>query len=414
VSEFTDNSLRILNSLDDLREFRVTGIASFQQCPARWRAEQLGLVPGGQAVGGDPGNKWTRMGTAAHTVIERFIEDGHSDLNWALGLLTDAGMAKAEQSKVIDYLNTTCWPLHHKKIVTELRFTQTPGGGLYRISGALDLICYEEKDGVWEIWDHKTNRQMETAEEWQAKIQPMFYEWLLREELDLPADARVRYNIGYVLLGTVVSWDCDRDMPAQAKRLFRQTVDAFEVYKATGEWPERLNAYCYNCPLVKQCQTAQQSLRDLEALADVVQETQTALEYLEFLTNVKKLAEGLIEVERGALRMVMEEGGQTELQQGGFKAVLRRGSKRKAEFWPVFDTLFGAKGWDGTGNPSDALLEPDRSAFSEAFSVRLTGLDALAKKQDGLAERLVGVIEAVEDDEPTLTIRRVKSHTLGG
>ncbi len=404
---FTDNSLRILNSLDDLREFRVTGVASFQQCPARWKAEQLGEVPGGKAVGGDEGNKWTRMGTAAHTVIERYVENILTDWPTEERLLIDAGMGPTERIKVREYLDTFCAPLRERKIVTELRFNHFPFGHHQPgISGALDLIAYHTQDGVWEIWDHKTNRQLETAEEWQGKVQPLFYEWLLREYLELPADARVRYNIGYVLLGTVVSWECEGGASDEAKTLFSQTLQEFGVYKRTGEWPERLNAYCYNCPLVKQCATATAALRDLEQLAEVVQETRTALEYLEFLGNVAKLANGLIEIERGALKMVMEEGGKTELQQGGFKATLRKGSRRKAEFWPVMDAI--------RGDTAKVLTDEDQVDIAACFSVRLTGLDTLAKKQEGLAERLVGVIEAVEDEEPTLTLRRVKSHTLGG
>lgn len=409
LSELTDNSLVQVQSLDDLKAIRVTGWDRFASCPRRWYAEMLGLSDIDATQIGQREvhqNKWAKMGTAAHHVIELFLSPEWTDklpgsgVCWvhASKFLEEQGMGPTERANLLRYLGTLereGW--RDNVVVTELKLEGSPRPYCLPMGGTLDYIGLNRELDCWDILDHKTNRSFEPAEVWAAKLQPMFYTWLYRKylkEMDDEAAAKpIRYTIGYVNLGQMVSWVTDLAMDAHIEEVYEQLWQEFSVYKRTGEWPERLNEWCASCPVMGGCTKAKEALNSFAALAEK-QEAQgiSMLERASFLSNTVKLAETLLEGLREEIKNRMLEEGAEVWTDAGLKASLTRPTRRSIDFCDLWDLL--------------AEYGMNQQEMRDLFSVKMAGLDTLIKEREELALPILSVMQTKEAETPTLTIRK--------
>lgn len=416
IELLADNSLKTVNSLDEVTEFRVTGLVAFETCPRRWSAEIQG------AVLTDPkalerSQKYSRIGTAAHHVIETYLTTSvdPDDAHWwkeAEEFCKKAGMPPAERENLRTFLGMLA-PWRERMRHTEHKVRR---GNLDALpfAGTLDYVGWCEEDQCWDICDWKTNREFEPAEVWAQKLQPLLYtvllrQWLLRKETDAgwhfvnpPA---VRYTIGYVNLGQFVTWMTDpkEDDPNALVR-YLNLFKEFEVYRRTGEFPARVNKFCSNCPLRDRCPAAREAVESLSQLAgEMDAENVSPLARHEFLTNAVKLAEGMLEEVREEIRCRMTLAEVDAWEDGGWTATLRGRKTRSANALSVLDELHA---YFGEVNA--------RAYAAEVLSVKMTALDKVVARHPDMAPALVGLITSEESETQTLSIRKLKSRTLQG
>jgi hypothetical protein len=405
LTDLADNSLQIVNSLNEVQQFRVTGLVSFAQCPRRWAAEMLGAKLT-DLKAREKAEKYSKIGTAAHHVIEGYLKadiDPEDETGWKEvdRFAMKAGMPPAERQHLRDYLRLLApWRGRVEHLEKNLRcadFNALP------FAGTLDYIGWSESDQCWDILDHKTNREFEGAEVWSQRLQPLLYTCLLRRWACAQGyDPKpIRYTIGYVNLGSFVTWMTDPLEDATGLERYLQLFEEFLVYRRTGEFPARLNTYCSSCPIRDACPTARDSVNDLAALAGVMQVDEVSLfDRHDFLTNAAKLAEALLEEVRDNIRLRMTLDDAATWEDNGWTATLKTRQTRKADPLAVFNEL------------RDCAIGLEEEAFRDCFTVKMGGIDRLVKTYPEIAPGLVGLITSEDAENPTLTIKKMKSRTL--
>lgn len=410
IELLADNSLKTVNSLDEVTEFRVTGLVAFETCPRRWAAEIQGAkLTDPKAL--ERSQKYSRIGTAAHHVIEAYLtgklDPENEVFTWtweqADRFCMKAGMPPAERENLRTYLGMLA-PWRERMRHTEHKLTSNTDVELW-FAGTLDYIGWCEEDQCWDILDHKTNREFEPAEVWAQKLQPLLYTVLLRRWLRdtyQAWNADIRYTIGYVNLGQFVTWTTDSGHEDIAWGRVEELREEFYVYRRTGEFPARVNKFCSNCPLRDRCPAAKEAVENLAGLVGAMEvEKVSPLARHEFLTNAVKLAEGMLEEVREEIRCRMTLAEVEAWEDEGWTATLRSRKTRSADPVEVLTAVSRQEGM----SPHDLW---------GCFSVKMTALDKLTVKYPELAPALVGIVTSEESETPTLSIRKLKSRTLQG
>ena len=233
----TDNRLKTISSLDDIQKIRVTQVEGFHGCPARFKAAFLG-------EGNNNKSKAAEIGTALHLVIERYLCDQFElyTPEWEeyLVWLHKKGVPTKERQALLTYLQSLESMRQHV-IAVEWEFPLSLVSGAPDIVGHIDATFCNEQGGIT-IRDHKSNRQFEGVSEWKKKFQPILYAIGVSEHY--PGHA-ITFEIGYIILGEVVSWNISvEELAIYKQHLTRRYAEMWEeilVYRRTGEWPERPN-----------------------------------------------------------------------------------------------------------------------------------------------------------------------------
>jgi hypothetical protein len=386
----TDNSHRFLASLDALDRFRVTQVASFADCPRRWKANMLG-------EGEQKESPYAAIGTAVHLVVEQYLR-GDIDFpeSWhevALRLEA-AGVSPKERLSTRDY----CLSLADRRgailaLEVEVELALRP----YRVVGHIDCMFMEEVDGQLQVTirDHKTNRQLKPVEWWAEQVQPRLYAHMVRRMLSrqglcLP----VYFELGYINLGVTHRWRTREEDDQQVLVHFAGVIEEFEVYRRTGEWPERVNEWCGYCPLKKTCEALPKSQTAfLGKLARRREEGESVAARYEFAKNCVAAMQTTADELKGELLALVTEHG--DVQEGDTLYTARKGTRREVDASALWEEI---KMLD-----SFSPEELDR-----LFSVKLTGLDQVVKQFPELSELLVPLVRTVESDEVTLSARKAR------
>ncbi len=248
----TNNSQQVISSLDDLKVIRVTSLAQFLDCPRRWQAQITGQEPWRDS-------KWAQIGTAVHLMVEAYLRgefelfEKSAEAWWAR--MFEAGVPDKERRALLKYLQSLSGR-RCQVIALEHEFTLSVVEGAWPLRGHIDALFLDEF-GVL-IWDHKTNRRPETANNWSRRVQQRAYAWAVRRLL--PEQKEINWCIGYVNLGEIVMWKTSHLEDLWFEHQFREAWEQFQQFRNADHWPEQLNDNCGYCPFQGQCATYRTSI----------------------------------------------------------------------------------------------------------------------------------------------------------
>jgi hypothetical protein len=387
----TDNSHRFLESLDVIDRFRVTQVASFAECPARWRANMLGL-------GEQKESPYAQMGTAVHLAIERYLR---GDVDFPEGwqdvaqMLEAAGVSPKERLQTRDY----CLSLADRRgavLALETEVSLRPGDAV-PILGHIDALFLEEVlDGhAVVIRDHKTNRSLKPVEWWAQQVQPRLYAAMVRQMMgERDMDPPIYFELGYVNLGVTHRWLTDPAGDGEVMALYYAMLDEFAVYRRTGEWPERVNEHCAYCPLKKTCEALPKSQEQfLGKLARRAEAGQSVAARYEFARHTLAAMQSVTDELRGELLALVTEHG--SLQEGDTLYTTRKSTRREVAPSALLEEVYTLGSF--TPEEIDSLL-----------TVKVGELDRLIKRYPEIDALLMPLVRTVESEEVTLSAKKAR------
>lgn len=375
----TDNSFKPVRSLGEMWSMRRSSWAMFGQCPHRWMLETLGKVEQRQG-------KAAAIGTAVHTIVERFIQG--QTMSASRDLLDEVGMPKEERENLWLYLKEQVQPLIPHLVGVEVRRIVPVAEGCPLLSAGLDLVAALDSETLLVV-DHKTDRSPRSLEEWQADAQPLCYAYAARRMFrEMNGDRwprRVIYRVGYVNLRTSLEWETDPDRDQWLEQAWAETWQEIRAYARRGHWPALFGEWCTWCPAQKQCPTYQPELEraragltaifNPDAYSPPVPVHQRA-EYLVWLKAVIKAAEAAKDEVEAELKEELATVGRIDT--GGHTLTLSGGSRREADAVGLIDALTRL----AEERPDLARLM--HAHWLDLFTAKVTALDRLAKEHPDL------------------------------
>lgn len=394
-----DNSFRQVANLEALPNVRVTHLVQFLKCPRLWAAEAFGEIPRSD-------NKYLRMGTAAHAVIESFLRT-KSELSRAwfvshIESLIASEMPHKEIDALWEYIQGLDAEGVRSRIVdVEHKWRMEVHPDLKPLTGTVDLIT-DEGEQVILMTDHKTNRSVEGQDYWTMQAQPLLYALWARRAFP---GYRIKFRIGYALLNKKIEWETDPAMDEAMLIRFIQAQEEMRVYSRTGHWLETPGEGCKWCPLKKTCGAFQAQLKavqdtELESLGGVPNLLgETDVEAYVRLQRTAKLAGELADEVKGKLMEQVSHEVGAQVTGGGHTVTVTVGKRRTAAFSKV-------------GPMVDAMIEAGGDVdVDDLYTVSVTKLDALLQSigAESLAEKVM--VTAIGN--PSLKVSQSKVD-LGG
>jgi PD-(D/E)XK nuclease superfamily protein len=416
----TDNANKACPDLSKLERFRVTGVQSFHDCPARWAEEmRQGSEWKPPSLGGRTKRArpdYARIGTEVHGVCEAVLKkwfDPENPSAWTSyeAVLTRYGVNPEERDNCLAYcvqLKRWMQTVQPLGVESELCWSPAVGSDL-PLAGHLDIIGWDVAERVLVIRDHKTNRSVESADEWATKLQPRFYAWMLG--MLTGWEFPIRYEIGYVNRNTVVSWIVEPEPDGMLPLIFSRTVAAFSTFLGWDTWPERVNPYCNTCPRFQDCGAAAGMLQEFALLAEQGDPRDgkggSLLQRYAWTKAVLDCATTALELLRDEVAVAANDaGGELVDPEAGLSARLTVQNKRSAAFSAVYKAVLE----DLKNSPKFRIGEGEyaryMAEFDTLFTVKLGALDRYCRDRPELATALVGVISSSEADAPTLVVKK--------
>lgn len=368
-----------VRSLDSIR---VTAWSTFDKCPQRWAASRFGIV-------GPSDNKYTRIGTAVHAVIEAYLrwQFELSQFDRSVRYLTHHGVSDDEQENLREYLETLSDVRPRVFAIEHEFYLQAPGIDV-PIPGHMDVV-YQEEDRSLVIRDHKTNRRYKSADWWSQQDQPRMYSWGARQQWP---GYDIHYEIGYVNLNRVARWTTSRAddlaMSEVLQRRWRNMVACSDM----RAFPEVFNDDCGFCPLRSGCRTYNAEMNAfLDQFLSGSLNKMSIIDRLQYLERIRKVADDEIgELERELAVRALAEGGRAVVD--GRLVSLEYSSRRAVDAWELIQAT------QREGFPQLTTEE-----FVSLFTAKVGGVDKLLKRYPHLEDRLLPMIA----DRPSRTPRLV-------
>ena len=387
----TDNSLRIVSSLDDITHIRTTQIKNFLECPARWKADILG-------EGKNNTSKAAETGTLIHRIIEDYLLCKFElfTTEWdAIQLELEATKVPAKERTALLHLLQSLTEQRQHLLYVETETTLKLLSDFFPITSHIDSIFSRPEGGVV-IRDWKTNRQYQGLDYWQNQIQPLLYS--LAVSTFINPDGPIFFEIVYVNLETTVTWEVTKEHIDRYRDYLTQQYsfmrDEFNVYKRTGEWPERINEHCGFCCRRDNCQTLKNSHNEFLSSLMNTDEEGLAQRFLHTRNVYNAVDKQLAELKERLIEEVQNSNGL--LEDAGHIFKTRRNKKREVSFIPLWNKLHEVV------DPSDIGLLMEW--LDKATTVKVTEVDALLAEYPDFTEDITPLIETKEFDTYNLTI----------
>lgn len=372
-----------------LENIRTTAWQGIEECPHRWAFNKF-------IVGETPDNKYSRWGTAVHSVVERYLKNEIESTGetWAVaeGELRQVGVSYDEIAKTNEYL-TSLEPLRPRVRELESEFIlRMPGVGV-PVIGHRDVI-YELEDGAILIQDHKTNRGYKDVSWWRQRMQPLIYTWATRFQYP---DRPIYFEIGYVNLGSKVRWLTNPDDDWYLMLRMQETWRRLCEFSSTGIWPQVFNDDCGFCPLRDRCPTFQNTTELFVNSMQSLLNERTPEELYVFAARMKSIADDMLkQLKPQVVESARKQANQVRVD--GQVIRLEYSARRHAEFLPVWTTLVERAATD------PKLTELVMQYAPDLFTLKVGGLDKLMKARPELRSVLEPHINRVESSEPTISI----------
>ncbi len=409
--QITDNSTKHqLVERPDVRlldHVRVTSIKHFKECPRSWANAVFGTIEGigiGARVTAGPSenaNKYSRIGTAVHLATEHYLRgfyDVDNDEHWSAW----ADYLKGQETPPEEIKNarTYIMSLRDEKpnvIALEVELEMNIPGFEKRILGHIDVVYKSEMTNGIKVQDHKTNRSYNDRAWWRQQMQPRLYSYGARRRW--PDHTLLQYEIGYANLDSRVTWETspseDDDLEVELADIWKQMVH----YSETGIFPEKQNENCGWCPLAASCPTFNATMRGLKESFLAMIEVSPLEDVYGFVRGVRAAAEKYEGIVEEKLREKLRDSSSQSLAGHEFEVYTEQGKRRAADFHPVWEAI------------ATYLYEhPEcgagvRELLPDLFTVKVGGVDKLAKRYPLLGERVSPHLTEKPFAQTTLKVR---------
>ena len=401
----TDNTLQTVDSLDALEYIRVTSIAEFLTCPAKWRANILGISK--KPVTTIPELPIaTSIGTLVHDIIEQYLKNNFElDDSWWNNAVESLERMKVPPKERIALYRYIARLAERKKdiIAIEYEFDWKIIGGAPPVRGHIDAI-FRDSNGRITIVDHKTNRSYQNVTWWKDQIQPLFY--MAAASNFLSTLYPIRFEIGYVNLETTVNWEADGLEIERVDRIYTDVWEAIKFYRKTNEWPEHLNDYCNNCPVRDSCLTVQYAHTNFMTSFKGQQRTSLTEQYIWAAQVLKTIEAKVSELKDSLIFEIMAAGG--KIAEGKYTFGLKTSRRRQIPYRDLQSQVGKViQRLTDNGNISEAnKLWDDWAIISnELISIKTGVLDVFIEKYPILRDEIEAITVFTESDKPTLIVK---------
>lgn len=396
-----DNSQQSIASLDEINALRVSSVSNFLACPAKWRYIMLNGSEKATSAA-------MRIGTAVHWVIERYltrqIELNSDEWHQELLNLEKIGVREHERHALYRYL-LRLEPRRKDVVAIEHEFRISLIDGAPDIIGHIDAIFADEDGGIT-ILDHKTNRFYESVSAWKTKLQPLFY--ILGMSRVYP-NAPIRFQVGYVNLGEVLSWESSprdiKNYEQYLKMKYATMWQELQVYRRTGEWPERIHDGCGLCPLKQDCVMVRALLSDAKwALTGSTRAKETLGERYLALKGAQGVLSALGEELREQVIETISESGEP-IVVGDRCISLKNIPRRELSLKQAMKLLLSVAR-ELSGEELAQYKKAISQRLNKIASVRIGEFVALGRLYPKLSEEFAKVASFCAAEKPTLTVTR--------
>lgn len=396
-----------IESVASITSMRVTSWAKFNECPRRWRHESVVDSPLSFSSKHPVGNKYTRIGTGVHSVIEDYMENYQHDTN--KDVFFEQAFAKYLQETEIDEKERTnvrkyCeeiqragWTFSNGNLLgTEIKVTSEIENVGVPVSGTMDAVLWDEGGQCWIILDHKTNRTYESAAVWSNKVQQKIYPMLLRSHLQKIGEERqeapIDFCIGYVNMpGKFVRWRVDTAVIDDIGSEIAGYWAELTVYGNRNEWPERTNKYCNSCDLITRCSEASKSMDDLEKFAlgssaKTIKNNQPLMEITSLIKNYRRfeklegIASSFVQVYLELIQEYMTEKQMAEVRTEAGRVYTKEVERRFVNAVSVMKRIEEESKMSVLQMASEELIPAD--ILEDLFTVNVGALDRLLKNNE--------------------------------
>lgn len=377
-------------SLDHLS---ASSIGLYSDCPRLW---SLNYLLGMKIERSSP---YAAVGKAVHSVVESFLKGDrdyvkHPDIK---------AVPRGERAALDSYISS-CEDIRERLIAVESEFRIKVSGidGMPPMYGLIDALS-ASSDGALLITDHKTNRSYDGVDVWQKKLQPRIYAYAMRRLR--PEFSRIRFRIGYVNLATTVEWEClksdDEALADELKRSWAGIVESYDRVSAESKpFEGKVNSGCAFCGHRRDCDEFQKYFADFSRSATEALLPEDPIDRWSKLKDMQKIVGEMLSEAESEVKKALSSRD-APLEHGGLLWSLETKSTRQAKFWETWRAL--TKVVDEDDPSVMGVLE---QLGDDVFSVRVGGLDALAKAAPELEPIIRNVIRKQLSE--TSSIKSVK------
>lgn len=300
--------------------FRVTGLQTFEKCSYKWAAEFLGDKK-------SPDNKFSTSGTLIHAALEQISLSNQNGEEKAIAKASDflkKFMPPVEHENFLEYMKIFREILDtgYTVVATELEFVVSFDENFPPVKGHIDLVV-QAPDGVYEIWDFKTNRRQESIGEWEQKLQPLIYTYGFRrmiQDMFKMDHVDLRYCIGYVNHLKNVKWLTTKEHDEMCVRRVKNIFKRIEAYSIDHNWEITVNSDCRYCPVSSSCDLYKSYTVNIKDNFGLLTEKQDLMDNLQQLSMAKSFIEFEVnKCEEKIKQTILSFTGKEELEEGVYK-----------------------------------------------------------------------------------------------
>lgn len=291
-------------SLGDIPHLSNSNVTIFEECPRRWASNYIFGEKGPSGVA-------AKVGSALHEEMETVQETRQVS---SVDKLVAKGVKKDEAIKAINYQHRhVAQPI--RPSLVEQEFYIKLSDDIPQILAYIDQLDFIDEETVL-ITDHKSNRRIDSLEEWKKKLQPPLYALIVRTHY--PQVKTVKFKIGYIMFEQDLEWEISKEESDAVISRIQMAWDAMKAYgRGTSNvpnllwFPEVVGDGCQWCHLKSKCKSFQDEIAaPFQALnvTDQPKEAQIKAKAIELdiLESRKKLIEAAVKETKEALTELVE------------------------------------------------------------------------------------------------------------
>lgn len=330
---------------EDISHLSASSLSLFDECPRSWATRYL---LGRREEETSPA---LRIGSAHHTIIEKWFKqiDTSNDEAWSV-------IPNAERTKLADYIRIHC----HSLYARGCQIIEVEGEHLVHwhpdappILLYLDLVYLIPEEKKIVIRDHKSNRRLESVEEWLKKWQPKIYAWAARQIWG--SEYTIVFEVGYIQFGTVLEFEIP---PAYDEQLLNDMLQHWKRMVAYGSsrastvgvefFPAIPNQGCRYCALKEACAEKLQEDASFLVLSEDLEAWELSNDPVQRYAQahrIKAYAERIIEETKEAVtETVRQRGNELKVGESVFKLRVRK--ERSVDPAKVIPHITRYEGWE--------------------------------------------------------------------
>ena len=312
------------------RSLSATALASFKECEARYKAEQIDRIP-------DIPGEAALLGTTCHSALEDFVASGQAKAGEPLGVLEDHFVRHyhlnfSHDERLAEGLAMMKrW--HDRQDWTDVLVLSTEvkesvliptSIGDIPFNFIMDRVDLNERTGAVTVVDYKSNWVPMTFDDLRSLPQPQLYGMVARLRYPEAEEIWVKFDfLRHDPIGIKVSKEDNRNAWEWLKRTAEEII-------ASDGLTERLNKNCVWCVRSHTCATMKANLEGGGIMAVAHDIPSAARRHLELSIAQKVLKTQMEEID-AIITNHMEHEGLTEFETNDMVVKLSSGRRRQVD-----------------------------------------------------------------------------------